>query len=74
MVTSSIIPREEDQVGPCEQLSALLFFQPLKHNMIREISHGPTPLSPPCMNYEIAPRMSYTPKGHRLTIELDSKS
>ena len=31
-VTSSKIPGEEDQVGPCEQLDTLFLFNPLQYN------------------------------------------
>jgi hypothetical protein len=54
-VISSRIPREEGQVGPCEQLGAL---SPFKHNMTRKTSHGSTPLSPPHRNYKIAPMLT----------------
>lgn len=64
-VPSSEIPGEEDQVGPCEQLDALSPFNPLaKCGKI----HGPTPSSPPRMNYEITPRTPSASRGHGPTI------
>ncbi len=65
-VPSSGIPGEEDQVAPCEQLDALSPFNPLaKCGKI----HGPTPSSPPRMNYEITPRTPSASRGRGPTIE-----
>ncbi|ERN10592.1 hypothetical protein AMTR_s00028p00129770 [Amborella trichopoda] len=68
-ITSSRIPREEDQVGPCEQLDALSPFKPFERNVAkgRKI-RGPTPSSPPHRNYQITSRMPSTFRDHRLII------
>ncbi|KAH0849762.1 LOW QUALITY PROTEIN: hypothetical protein HID58_096114, partial [Brassica napus] len=49
-----LIPVEEDQVGPCEQLMHYLPSNPLSEMRQKEGKiHGPTPSSPPRRNYEI---------------------
>ena len=64
-VTSSRIPGEEDQVGPCEQLDTLFLFNPL--NTIKKAMNRP-PSSPSRKNYEIAPKMPKVLRGYRPTI------
>lgn len=49
-------------------------FSPKKRGQKEKSCHGPTPSSPPRRNYEIAPRMLSSSRGHRPTTNPDLRS